>query len=275
MLLQRLLVTVVLLPLGLFALFSGELYFGILILVILLFATWEFANLYKTGGFEPAVFILLIGTLLLSLMRLVAKDFSWDQPILGALILLAMAFHTLNFERGRDKAALDLAVTLGGLAYVAFLGSYFVAIRSLPGGAWWMLVVFTSVWWADTGGYFIGRAFGKHKMAPRLSPKKSWEGYFGGIVLSLGGSLLLLQVYTWLDLPVDPGITPQRVLLLAAFLSVFPTIGDFGISMLKRQFAVKDSGTILPGHGGMLDRIDSWLWAAIIGYYLITMLFSV
>jgi phosphatidate cytidylyltransferase len=111
-------------------------------------------------------------------------------------------------------------------------------------------------------------------MAPRLSPKKSWEGYFGGIFMSLGGSVLLLQAYLWMDLPVYPHITVQRVLVLAAFLSVFPTIGDFGISMIKRRFAVKDSGSILPGHGGMLDRIDSWLWAAVIGYYLISLLFK-
>jgi phosphatidate cytidylyltransferase len=275
MLLERFLVTLVLLPLGMLALFGGEIYFGILIIVILLIATWEFANLYTIGGFKPAVFILLLGTLLLSLVRLITGDLIWDQIILGGLILLAMGHHAFSYERGRVQAALDLTVTLAGLAYVAFLGSYFVAIRGLPGGAWWMLVVFTSVWWGDTGGYFIGKAFGRHKMAPRLSPKKSWEGYFGGIALSLGGSLLLLQSYGWLDLPVDPGITPQRVLLLAAFLSVFPTIGDFGISMLKRHFAVKDSGKILPGHGGMLDRIDSWLWAAIIGYYLITLLYKV
>jgi phosphatidate cytidylyltransferase len=112
-------------------------------------------------------------------------------------------------------------------------------------------------------------------MAPRLSPKKSWEGYFGGILLSLGGSVLLLKAYAWFGLPVDPAITVTRVLVLAVFLSVFPTIGDLGISMLKRHFAVKDSGKILPGHGGMLDRIDSWLWAAVMGYYLITLLFKI
>ena len=274
MLLQRLLVTIFLLPLGLWALFSGEVPFGVLIMVILLFAAWEYANLYKTGGYKPAVFILLSGTLLLSLLRLL-DGFTWDSLILGGVVLLAMGYHTVSYELGREQAALDFAITLSGLAYVAILGSYFIAIRALPGGAWWMIVVFTSVWWADMGGYFIGMAFGRHKMAPRLSPKKSWEGYFGGIALALGGSLLLLLIYGWLNLPVDPQITAQRVLLLAAVLSVFTTLGDFGISMIKRQFAVKDSGKILPGHGGMLDRIDSWLWAAVIGYYLITLLFKI
>lgn len=274
MLLQRFLVILVLLPVGMWSLFSGEVQFGVLMMVILLFAAWEYANLYKIGGYKPAVFILLPGVLAISGTRLLI-GMQWDQLILAFLVLAAMAYHTIQYQLGREEAALDLGITFGGVVYVAFLGSYFIATRALPGGEWWMLVVFTSIWWADTGGYFIGKAFGRHKMAPRLSPKKSWEGYFGGIAMSLGGSLLLLQVYSWLNLPVNSEITPQRVLLLAGFLSVFPTIGDFGISMLKRSFSVKDSGKILPGHGGMLDRIDSWLWAAVIGYYIITLIIEV
>ena len=108
-----------------------------------------------------------------------------------------MAYHSFTYERGRDEASLDLVATFGGLVYVAFLGSYFIAVRALPGGEWWMVVVFTSVWWADTGGYFIGKAFGKHNLAPRLSPKKTWEGYIAGILMALGGSVLFL-IFTWL-----------------------------------------------------------------------------
>lgn len=252
--------------------FSGEVQFGVMMMVILLFAVWEYANLFISGGYQPAVFILLVGTLLFSGSRLLF-DFEWDALILAGLVLVSMGFHTFAYERGRDQSTLDLMITLGGLAYVAFLGSFFIATRSLPGGAWWMLTVFTCVWWADTGGYFIGKAIGRHKMAPRLSPKKSWQGYFGGIALALVGSALLLKIYAWLQLPVEPTITLPRVLLMALILSVFPTLGDLGISMLKRYFAVKDSGKILPGHGGMLDRIDSWLWAAAIGYFLIVYLF--
>jgi phosphatidate cytidylyltransferase len=272
MLLQRLLVTLFLLPLGMWAMFAGELSFGIMIMVMLLFAIWEYASLFKIGGFKPAVFVLLAGAALLSLSRIFYGQ-QWDQLILAALVLIAMAYHSFTYERGRDKAPLDLVATFGGVVYVAFLGSYFIAVRGLPGGEWWMLVVFTSVWWADTGGYFIGKAFGKHKLAPRLSPKKTWEGYLAGVVMSLGGSALFLYIYLATGLPVDPEITYQRLLLLSFFLSVFPTIGDLGISMIKRYFAVKDSGKILPGHGGMLDRIDSWLWAAAIGYYLISLYF--
>lgn len=252
--------------------FAGETQFGIMMMIILLIAVWEYANLFKIGGYQPAIFILLVGTFFFLLSRL-QNGFQYDQVIMAGVILVSMAYHSFAYERGRDRTAIDLVITFGGFVYVAFIGSHFISIRALPGGDWWMLVVLTSVWWADTGGYFIGKAFGKHKLAPRLSPKKSWEGYIAGIVLAVGGSALLLKIYTLLNLPVDPAITYPRVLLVGAFMSVFPTIGDLGISMLKRNFSVKDSGIILPGHGGMLDRIDSWLWAAAIGYYLITLCF--
>jgi phosphatidate cytidylyltransferase len=272
MFLQRLIVTIILLPIGLWAMFAGETQFGIMMMIILIIAMWEYTNLFKIGGYKPAVFILLTGTVLFSLTRLFFGQ-QWVQLIMTGLVLGTMAFHSFAYERGRDESAMDMMISFGGLVYVAFIGSFFIAIRSLPGGDWWMIVVFTSVWWADTGGYFIGKAFGKHRLAPRLSPKKSWEGYLAGIVLALGGSVLLLKIYYLLNLPVDPAITYPRVMLVGAFLSIFPTIGDLGISMLKRYFTVKDSGKILPGHGGMLDRIDSWLWAAAIGYYLITLCF--
>lgn len=272
MFLQRLIVAIVLLPIGLWAMFSGEIAFGVMMMLFLTIAMWEYANLFRSGGYKPAIFILVAGTVLFSLSRLLFGQ-QWDQLILAGLILGSMAAHNFSFERGRDKAAMDLMVTFGGLVYVAFIGSYFIQIRALPGGEWWILVVLTSVWWADTGGYFIGKAFGKHRLAPRLSPKKSWEGYFAGIVFTLGGSVMLLKIYSLLNLPVDPAITYPRVLLVGAVMGVFPTLGDLGISMLKRYFSVKDSGTILPGHGGMLDRIDSWLWAVVIGYYLITLCF--
>ena len=272
MLLQRLLVTLLLLPIGMWAMFAGELSFGLMIVVMLMFAIWEYAKLFKIGGYKPAVFVLLAGAALLSLSRIFYGQ-QWDQLILAVLVLISMAYHSLTYERGRDQAPLDLVATFGGLIYVAFLGSYFIAVRGLPGGEWWMLVVFIAVWWADTGGYFIGKAVGKHKMAPRLSPKKSWEGYFAGIMMSIAGSALFLKIYLLANLPLAPEVTFLRVLILSIFLSVFPTIGDLGISMIKRYFSVKDSGKILPGHGGMLDRMDSWLWAAVIGYYLITLFF--
>jgi phosphatidate cytidylyltransferase len=149
------------------------------------------------------------------------------------------------------------------------MGSFFIALRALPEGEWWLLVSLPALWLADSGAYFIGTRFGAHKMTPRLSPKKSWEGYFGGILVAAIGTPLLAMLYRNLWLPAETVVTPANAIILALAMGVFPTLGDLGESMIKRQAGRKDSGTLLPGHGGMFDRIDSWLWAAFISYYVI------
>lgn len=270
--LQRLLITVVLLPIGLWALFSGETPFAILIMLFFGIAAWEYANLFKNGGHRPAIFIIVAGTVLIILLRAFTSE-ALAIFALTAGVLVSLTYYLWRFERGDDQAVTDLTITVYGLVYVGFIGSYFVALRGLPGGAWWTITVFAAVWWADTAAYFIGSAFGKHRLSPRLSPKKSWEGYLGGIVVTLIGSPLLLRLYHALDLPVDAGITVPRVLWIALVMGVLPTLGDLGISLLKRHFSVKDTGHILLAHGGMLDRVDAWIWAMAIGYYMVTLFF--
>jgi phosphatidate cytidylyltransferase len=157
--------------------------------------------------------------------------------------------------------------------YIGWFGAYFISLRNLPEGKWWILVVLPAVWFADTGAYFIGKRFGRHKLSPRLSPKKTWEGYLGGIVV--GVILTALFAALWrVGAGPNSGITVLRGALMGLVMGIFPTLGDLGESMIKRQMGVKDSGNILPGHGGAFDRIDSWLWAVVMGYYLIVWLWS-
>jgi phosphatidate cytidylyltransferase len=183
-----------------------------------------------------------------------------------------MAYHLVAFEHGRDKSASDFTITLGGVLYLGWIGAYLISLRSLPDGMWWVLLVLPAVWLADGGAYFIGKAFGRHHMSPRLSPKKTWEGYLGGILVATLGSALL--AYFWSNL-AGPGtsVTVLNGAVLGLILSVVTVLGDLGASMVKRQVGVKDSSKILPGHGGVFDRIDSWLWAGVIGYYMIIWLF--
>lgn len=272
MFLQRLLVVIILLPIGLWALFSSELSFSIFITLMCLIASFEFGKLFRIGGYKPATFAVM-GSVFLGLVSVTYFKNPLSLEYIVPFVLLSAAYHLWQYERGRDDAVLDLTISLAGIVYLGVLGSYFMALRVLPGGDWWLFVVLTCVWWADTGAYFIGKNFGKHALAPRLSPKKTWEGYLGGIASALIGSPLLLKLYLAFNLPVEKAITIPRVMFLAVVLSVFPTLGDLTISMFKRYFKVKDSGKILAGHGGMLDRIDSWLWAVSIGYYLVTILF--
>jgi phosphatidate cytidylyltransferase len=110
-------------------------------------------------------------------------------------------------------------------------------------------------------------------LSPRLSPKKTWEGYFGGILVAVILTPLLVVLLRLVAGP-DSAITPLRGIWVGLVMGIIPTLGDLGESMIKRQRGVKDSGNLLPGHGGAFDRIDSWLWAVVIGYYMIVWLWS-
>jgi len=270
MLLKRVLVVIVLLPIGVVLILYGGVPYALMIALILSLAAWEYVKLFRAGDIQPASVLVILGTLALVISRFLG---AWDSAdwLLSLLVLTSMAYHLLAFERGRDQAGTDFGVTLAGALYFGWIGAYLISLRELPEGQWWVLMVLPAVWLADSGAYFIGRAFGKHKMSPRLSPKKSWEGYLGGVLVGiLGTALLALLLSTW----TGPGsdITPLRGAVMGLIIALVTPLGDLGESMIKRQVGVKDSGNLLPGHGGAFDRIDSWLWAGVIGYYLIVWL---
>lgn len=272
MLRQRVLVTVLLLPLGIAAILAGGLWFLLLIAIVLGLAAWEFAALFRAMDLQPSGPLVLTGVLALLFARYVA-GFAHDAWLLPLLIMLSVAYHLWQFERGRDLAASDFALTLTGIFYLGILGSYFLLVRQFEHGAWWLLLTLPAVWIADSAAYFLGTRFGRRKLVPRLSPHKSWEGYISGIIFSALGTPLLLWLYQRWGMPAAPAFTSTNAILLGLAMGIFPTLGDLAESMMKRQVGVKDSGSILPGHGGMLDRIDSWLWALPIGYFLIQWLF--
>ncbi|NIV13436.1 MAG: hypothetical protein GWN62_19770 [Aliifodinibius sp.] len=272
MFLQRLLVALILLPIGLWALFSSDISFAVFMILVCLIAGWEYDKMFRIGGYQPAKTSIL-GAVALSLGSVTILKSVVPLEYLIPFIFIAAAYHLWKYENGRDEAVLDLTISLAGIFYLGVLGSYFMAIRVLTGGEWWVFTVLTCVWWADVGAYMIGKNFGRHALAPRLSPKKTWEGYLSGIVFTLVGSPLLLKFYWLMDFNVPQEITIPRVMVLAAVMGILPPLGDLTISMFKRYFKIKDTGRILAGHGGMLDRIDSWLWGVSIGYYLVTILF--
>jgi|WetSurSiteA1Bulk_404760.scaffolds.fasta_scaffold01418_4 phosphatidate cytidylyltransferase len=272
MLLKRVLVVIVLLPIGLAAIIAGGWYLTALVAVFMGFAAWEYVTLFRSGGLQPAGILVVGGTLLFVLSRNI-NGFESAPWLISLLILLSMTYHLVTYERGRDQAGSDFALTLGGMFYIGWIGAYFISLRNLPEGLWWILVVLPAVWFADSAAYFIGKRFGRHHLSPRLSPKKTWEGYLGGIIVGVlltAGFTALLQ--TWAG--PDSAITPLRGALVGLIMGIFPTLGDLGESMIKRQVGVKDSGKLLPGHGGAFDRVDSWLWAVVIGYYLVLWLWS-
>jgi phosphatidate cytidylyltransferase len=266
MLRQRVLVTVVLLPIGLWVFAVGGWLFAGAMALVMALAGQEYGNLFRKAGSRPAGPLLVAGAAALVLAR-EAWGFENGLAVLAALALAAMTWHLVDFERGAPRSGSDFALTLGGVVYLGVIGAYLVSLRTLPDGLWWLLISLPVVWIGDSAAYFVGRAYGRHRLAPRLSPKKTWEGYAAGVVAAAASGAGLAALYRDV-LHQAAGITVADGLLLGLVLGLLTTLGDLGISMMKREMDVKDTGALLPGHGGVLDRIDSWLWAGVLGYYL-------
>ncbi len=264
MLAQRLIVAILLIPIGVFIIATGGWVMAAVVIAVLGYGAWEYWRIFTQGGYHPSAPIMIAGVAGLALVRQVYQ-FSGSDLILSLLVLLSMGAQVFQFEKGSNTSAVDFNITLGGILYLGWLGSYLISLRNLPDGQWWFLLVLPSIWFGDGSAYFVGSHFGRHKMSPRVSPKKSWEGYVGGVI---GGALFTLLLASLWHLRV-PAVTPIKGMILGVVIAGLSPLGDLGESMLKRGFGVKDSSRLLPGHGGIMDRIDSWLFGAVIGYYLI------
>ena len=266
--LRRTLTALVLAAIGLPGIIYGGIYYFILITIFLVGSAWEYVRLYRAVEYEPNEIVTVGGVLAIATARVFFIDIT--MVLFAALILLAMTVHLMAFERGRDQAALDFCVTAAGIVYLGWLGSYLLDLRNLNLGVWWLMLILPMVWAGDTGAYSIGAAYGKHKMTPRLSPKKSWEGYFAGVFTSMIVGAFFAYAFSSLGpQPLKGLINPLQGALLGFVIGAIAPLGDLGESMLKRQGGLKDSSNIFPGHGGFLDRIDSWIWGAVIGYFAI------
>ncbi len=260
---------------GLPAIIYGGVFYFLLMGVFLVGGAWEYVRLYRAVHYEPHEMVTLGGVLVIATARFFIATTNLlpaETPIFLFVvsILLAMAVHLIAFERGRDQAGLDFTITVAGIVYLGWIGSYLLDLRYLPEGGWWLMLVLPIVWAGDTGAYSIGAVYGKHKMSPRLSPKKSWEGYFAGLFTSvLIGAFFSYAFSSLGPQPLGGLISPLQGGLLGIFIGAIAPLGDLGESMLKRQSGLKDSSNIFPGHGGFLDRIDSWVWGAAIGYFII------
>jgi phosphatidate cytidylyltransferase len=266
MLSDRLAISALLIPVALWVIDVGGWFYALAVLVIFLLASREYAHLFRTGGHRPAE-PLIVG---LSLWLIAAEYLPALNPggvLIAIAVVAPLVWHLVDYEHGAHASGTDFAVTVAGIFYLGGLGRYFVALRALPpDGKWWVLAVITSVWLADTTAYAVGRALGRHKMAPRLSPKKTWEGFAGSV---LGGALCsgALSLLWHFAAGQSSLLNWQTGAALGALVGVVGQVGDLGVSMLKRQIGVKDSGALLAGHGGALDRMDSWIVAVTVGYF--------
>lgn len=264
--LKRTITALGLAAIGLPAILLGGIFYYFLMGTFLIGAAREYVILFRAAKYQPQFHVTVGGVAAITIARMFFPEYA--QPVFAITILVAMAYHLVVYERGHDQAAVDFGITVGGLVYIGWLGSYLFDLRNLPEGGWWFMLVMFCVMYGDTGAYSIGKAYGRHKMAPRLSPKKSWEGYAASVLTATWGGVFTVYAFTTYG-NLAGQITLWQGAILGFILGSLPPLGDLGESMIKRQSGIKDSSDIIPGHGGFFDRIDSWLWGAVIGYYFL------
>ena len=224
----------------------------------------EFYRMAKSGGARPVAAVgIVLGSVVVMGHFYGAR--SGDALAIYTAFCVLVVLGARLFSRGPvEGAAVDVAVTLAGIVYVALLLGFQPAIQAGYRGRHWLLFLYFVIWASDTGAYYIGTAFGKHRLYEKVSPKKSVEGLVGGTAASM---LVALLCSFWLL----PGLGAVEALALGAVLALVGTVGDLAESMVKRSVGVKDSGALIPGHGGILDRMDSLLFAAPVLFFYLRM----
>ena len=266
---QRLLTAAVVVPILVLLFWLGGLPFLALVLVVIYLGMSEFYRLIQAKGLSPQRWLGTIAGLGLGLIAF------YGNPSLAALVLTAFILACLALQLTRldlSSAITGSAATLMGVVYVGWLLSHFILMRNWPApepgvdlGFFLVILTIATTFLADAGAYFTGRSLGRHKMIPRISPGKTWEGAAGGVVVGSAGLLATKLVF---DAWIFPTHFPWfHALILGPLLVVVSICGDLAESMLKRDAGVKDSGTIIPGHGGILDRLDSVLFTVPTAYY--------
>jgi phosphatidate cytidylyltransferase len=259
MLRHRILTAVVGLPLLIAVIWFGEPWFTILIAVMAALASFEFYRMAGGLRVQPITYFGIAWVLLL----IVSPHCLYPQtlPILITSAIVVSLIWLL-FRRPRDQAFASWAWTMAGILYIGWMLSYWVQLRSLEGGKELVFLAMFTTFASDTSAFFIGRTWGKHALAPAISSGKTWEGAIGGLLSSIVASLIISVIFI---LP----FSYWQIALVGLIISVFAQFGDLVESLLKRNTGVKDAGKLMPGHGGILDRVDSLIFTGVIVYYFV------
>jgi len=265
---KRVITAAVLIPLVLLVIFKGPFWLITAAAVLVAeLATWEYLGLADLSGAKtPRIFVLVA---IAVLFYVAYRDAELLGPVVGALSLAIFALCA--FRSPVNKVLADAACSIFGLLYVGLSLTTIPLLSAQENGPSLLVFLLMVVWAGDIAALYIGSAFGRRKLAPAISPKKTWEGSIASIVGSFAITVLLYFLAQFLarrntTLLTYPG-SIYRWLFLALILNVAAQIGDLAESAIKRGAGVKDSGTLLPGHGGILDRIDALLLAAPVLWY--------
>ena len=288
---RRLLSAALGVPLLVAAVVVDSLLFAAVVALAAGLGAWEFYRLARRGGARPlsrmgVVFVVLLA-LTPEIVRRVGLSFGptplavlgWVLPL---SVMLTLAAYTLPWNHpgskeaksapaansGLSQAATDWAWTLAGILYLGLLLSYWVSLRLADPRGYLVLVALFATFAADTFAFFVGRLWGRRHLAPQISPGKTWEGAGGGWVAAVAAAALLGP---WLAPQL---LTPLTGGILGGLVGVVGPVGDLAESLIKRSVGAKDSGAIIPGHGGILDRLDSLLFTGPVVYFYVSLLMT-
>lgn len=253
-------------PIILICVYFGGLPFLFLVLALSIIAINEFYNLMLKKGFFPAYYVGNIINIFFIVFASYALKRDWE-PAHSAILTLAAAIALISgiFLKREKDTIIDVAVTILGMIYVGWFFSYIIFVRSLTEHGGYLFFLLFTVWAMDMMSYLAGKYFGRTPLAPSISPKKTWEGSVAGFIICL----LAAAIFSW-----TAQLEIWHALTLGVLIGVFGQLSDLIESLIKRDAGAKDSSDLLPGHGGVLDRIDSFILTAPLLYYYVVLFIS-
>ena len=273
---ERIKTPLVVIPILLLIIHWGVIPFFLLVLAGVIVSLLEFYHLMERRNYHPQKFLGVLGGFFLCL-----SFFLFHGKLSGGLggfvvtIFLFLILIDVILKKEIKFGVSSVSVTFLGIFYISWLLSHLILLRDLrPHGKGLIYLLFITTWCVDTGAYWVGTKFGRHKLSRLVSPNKTWEGAISGLLTGIGvvfgfRALLGLQFFTRLNLDLN-FITPIGCLVTGLLLGIGGQVGDLAESLFKRNAGVKDSGNLFPGgHGGMLDKVDSLMFNAPLLYYYI------
>jgi phosphatidate cytidylyltransferase len=259
-LVRRLLSTLILLPLFVWMVVSGPVWlFGVIMVLAGALGQWEFTGMFERVGVRTFRVLGLVGG------SLVTASFALPVSERAAFTAVLLGLFTVGLLRPREKRPVwePVAVTLLGICYVNWLLGYTFWLRDLEAGREWILLLVSVTWLGETAAYLVGSTMGRHKLAPTISPRKTVEGSIAQLVMSAIAALGARATFF-------PELRLADAVVVGLLLGVVGQVGDLLESALKRSVGTKDTGQLIPGHGGMLDRVDSLLINTPVIFYYAT-----
>ena len=239
----------------------------VMVALLVFLGASEFYKMAKHAGIEVAGRVGVLAAVLLAVSAGYAEYYGYTS---GAVLLLAIFLVALVHLFSMRHTIAGVSASILGIVYVGYCGSYFIALHQKPTvGAALVTMLLVLIASSDTGAYFIGKAIGRHKLAPKISPKKTIEGSTAALLSGALAGAILYWLKGQMHWTSYPAWSLTAYMVTGVCLSVVGQLGDLFESMLKRNAGIKDSGTVFPGHGGALDRCDAFLFGAPALYYLL------